>query len=99
MSAEILGHKLVTRCSCPLIYLLLDNTKWTETKILRRGVMVAEDQITGARTRARYKELLGRVQIDLRLTHDAALAVGLEFKRLARLKRAMREISDELREV
>ncbi|MGA9997443.1 MAG: hypothetical protein WBP93_18635 [Pyrinomonadaceae bacterium] len=60
--------------------------------------MAAEKLVTDARTRARYKQLLGRVQVDLKLTHDAALAVSLEFKRLARLKRAMREIADELRE-
>ncbi len=51
------------------------------------------------RTFTRYKSLLGRVQIDLRLTHDAARSVGLEFKRLARIKRAMREVSDELDEI
>lgn len=59
--------------------------------------MVTQEQVIDRRTRARYGELLSRVQIDLRLTHDAALAIGLEFKRLARIKRAMREVADEQR--
>ncbi len=49
------------------------------------------------RTLARYATLARRVATDIRLLHDAALAIQLPFNRLARVKRARREISDELR--
>lgn len=46
----------------------------------------------------RYRELLGRCKHDLKLTHDAALAGKVPFARLQRIKRAQREVEDELRE-
>lgn len=61
--------------------------------------MASELQQPDRRTIARYAQLAQRVETDLRLLHDCALASGLEFKRLQRLKRARREVTDELREI
>jgi hypothetical protein len=61
--------------------------------------MATEPAQVDPRTRARYAQLAARVETDLRLLHDTALAIQLPFNRLARVKRAKREICDELREI
>ena len=60
---------------------------------------MAKTQNTDPRTVARYAQLAQRVEVDLRLLHDAAVAIALPFNRLARVKRARREVADELREI
>jgi hypothetical protein len=61
--------------------------------------MAAEPSQVDRGTVARYAQLAARVEVDLRLLHDAALAIHLPFNRLARVKRAKREIGDELQEI
>ena len=61
--------------------------------------MATETQQPDRRTVALYAQLAARVETDLRLLHDAAVAIRLPFNRLARVKRARREVADELREI
>ena len=48
---------------------------------------------------ARCRQLAERADFDLRLAHDVAVAFGLPFVSLSKLKRARREMSDLLREL
>lgn len=52
--------------------------------------------VKAARALARYQQLLERADFDLKLAADAALAAALPFARLMRIKRARRELNDEL---
>ncbi len=47
---------------------------------------------------SRCHQLAERTVFDLKLAHDAAVACGLPFVSLSKLKRARREMSDLLRE-
>jgi len=47
----------------------------------------------------RCRQLAERTVFDLKLAHDAAVAFGLPFVSLSKLKRARREMSDLLREL
>ena len=58
-----------------------------------------EEEKIARRALARYLELAERCRHDLKLWHDAALAISLPFIRLQRIKRARREVADELREI
>ncbi len=48
---------------------------------------------------ARLRKLVERSAFDLRFAHEAALAVGVPFAQLAKIKRARREMSDLAREL
>ncbi len=54
---------------------------------------------TDARLLSRLQELLERAKFELQLAHDLTVALGLPFKRQARIKRAQREVKDELRDI
>lgn len=46
-----------------------------------------------------YKKLVARAAVDLKLALDYALSTRLPYQRLARLKRARREMQDELHDL
>jgi hypothetical protein len=50
-------------------------------------------------TIARYRELIERTAYDLKLAQDAARALNLPYKQIARLQRAQRELRDEQQEI
>jgi homoserine dehydrogenase len=51
-----------------------------------------------SRALARYEQLIRRAAFDLKLAHDAAVAAGTPFARLAKIKRARSEMRDLMRE-
>lgn len=46
--------------------------------------------------RSRYRQLLDRALVDLKLAHDIALSLAVPYGRRARIQRARREVNDEL---
>lgn len=64
----------------------------------KRNAVGSTPSRADASARSRYRQLLDRAMIDLKLAHDLALSMAVPYGRRARITRARREVNDELQE-